>query len=948
MHDLSIFKIFKQIDFTSMKTRITIAALLLILCLEGMNAFGWSGSGTQSDPYQIATAADLATLATNVNNGDTYYGIWFKLMNDISLSGYSSWVSIGLQGNPFCGNFMGNYKTITGLTINNPSDEYNGGLFGLLGGGTVIMNLTISGCNITIGTDYAKTGGLAAAAIIDMSSNFPTIQIYDCHTSGSITATGLLSCAGGLIGIVSTYESPYAQVNLQVKLCSSSAAVSCVSTQSYPYDPGTNCGGLIGVAEGDYLATMTKRPYIKFCHSSGPVINNCPDGSAGGLIGTMINSVVADCYSRSAVTVAAGNACAGGLAGLIKRKSWVQLSYSTGFVSPGTAVGFIGINDPANNGINSVTDCYWDTQTSGQSSSTGGGSGRTTAQMKDKNTFTGWDFTEQWAMTDTVNNAYPYLPKDIVVWQGSISSDWNTAGNWMATGSWMRYVPPPGATVRIYVGTYSPVISQGPSSPVLCTHLKIDPGIKLTIASGSFLTVQGMTYLNGGENLVIETEGSFIDNGITGSGTTKVKHDLSGNRWWYIGSPMTNATAGSFGTLSPTPNTGTRLFSWNEPTNAYVNITDGSAALAPMKGYSYKNFTGANIATFPGALNSGWIGADNNLTFTSGGANAGYNLVCNPFPSAINWGSPAHPATGITRTGIDSTIWYRTNSTYSTYNSTSGTGTGSPVGQPYIPAMQGFWVHVSDAASGQGTLKIGNGARVHNSQPFYKSIGEQNIFRLFVSRDTLKDDIAVGFYEQALPGFDPYDSEKRFNDAAYPHLFTFTSDNHVVVINGQPLLLNQDSLTIPLGFGTAVAGVFTMEATNMNEFDPGLSVYLLDKQGGFRQDLRENNSFTFQSELAGPDAARFSLYFSKKGSGETELTDQPAVHIYSAGSMLYIDVLAGGPAKAELYNLLGQKVLGRQVEHGLNQIEVNCLNGVYIARVLMGDKIVMKKIILWK
>ena len=170
----------------------------------------------------------------------------------------------------------------------------------------------------------------------------------------------------------------------------------------------------------------------------------------------------------------------------------------------------------------------------------------------------------------------------------------------------------------------------------------------------------------------------------------------------------------------------------------------------------------------------------------------------------------------------------------------------------------------------------------------------------------------------------------------------------MVVINGQPLMLNQDSLTIPLGFGTDVEGVFTMEATNMNEFDPALSVILSDKQGGIRQSLREHSAYTFQSGVASPNADRFTLTFSKKGAGETELADQSPVHVFSCRNMLYVDVLTGQQANVELYNMLGQKVLSQQVEHGLHQIEVNCLRGVYIARVQQGAQLITKKVILGK
>lgn len=92
--------------------------------------------------------------------------------------------------------------------------------------------------------------------------------------------------------------------------------------------------------------------------------------------------------------------------------------------------------------------------------------------------------------------------------------------------------------------------------------LTIESGAKLTVASSKALTVNGTTQINGTEGLVIATEGSFLDNGTINysSGTARAEHYLTGSRWWYIGSPMTAATAGAFGTLSSSAGSGTRLF----------------------------------------------------------------------------------------------------------------------------------------------------------------------------------------------------------------------------------------------------------------------------------------------------------------------------------------------------------------------------------------------------
>ena len=44
------------------------------------------GSGTETDPYIIGTAQQLANLAYEVNNGNNYAGEYFKMTADIELN----------------------------------------------------------------------------------------------------------------------------------------------------------------------------------------------------------------------------------------------------------------------------------------------------------------------------------------------------------------------------------------------------------------------------------------------------------------------------------------------------------------------------------------------------------------------------------------------------------------------------------------------------------------------------------------------------------------------------------------------------------------------------------------------------------------------------------------------------------------------------------------------
>lgn len=69
----------------------------------------------------------------------------------------------------------------------------------------------------------------------------------------------------------------------------------------------------------------------------------------------------------------------------------VENSYSTGLV---TSTGFF-VGGLIGSSSGTVTNSFWNTQSSGQVTSDGG-IGKTTAEMKTQSTYTGWDYTNTW------------------------------------------------------------------------------------------------------------------------------------------------------------------------------------------------------------------------------------------------------------------------------------------------------------------------------------------------------------------------------------------------------------------------------------------------------------------------------------------------------------------------------------------------------------------------
>ena len=97
-----------------------------------------SGTGTETDPYMIETAEQLAYLASSTNSGTTYDGKYIALGADIDLGGVQAadgtwsgkqWTPIGTYSNQFKGIFNGNGYSISNIYMNESDDGYQG-LFG--------------------------------------------------------------------------------------------------------------------------------------------------------------------------------------------------------------------------------------------------------------------------------------------------------------------------------------------------------------------------------------------------------------------------------------------------------------------------------------------------------------------------------------------------------------------------------------------------------------------------------------------------------------------------------------------------------------------------------------------------------------------------------------------------------------------------------------------------
>lgn len=156
---------------------------------------------------------------------------------------------------------------------------------------------------------------------------------------------------------------------------------------------GLNEGGniinsfCIGMVSGNRFVSCLvggNRGTVTSSYSQGVVDGN---SQVGGLVGDSYSKgQILNCYSLCTIS---GQSDVGGLVGRNQASS-IRNSYSAGLVSGNSVVGgLVGYQE----GRSSTSDSFWDIETSGQSSSTGG-TGLSTVEMQDINTYldAGWDF----------------------------------------------------------------------------------------------------------------------------------------------------------------------------------------------------------------------------------------------------------------------------------------------------------------------------------------------------------------------------------------------------------------------------------------------------------------------------------------------------------------------------------------------------------------------------
>ena len=283
------------------------AAMALLLVM--MTATAWAqttsfptasgGTGTEGDPYLIATTADLDALAADVNSGTAYSATYFRMTADIDYAHTTDWddatstennyTPIGNRVNsstnhPFSGTFDGGGHTVSGIRIYRGGSAWTDsflGLFGYVLNGTV-KNVTVADARIT---GNRNCGGIAGYVIASKG----TCTVENCHALSDVAIHAVVDGAvnhGGIAG---------SSGGITISGCTSAATL----TAAIGLTGCDTFGGIVGNMTG---GTMSH------CLAIGVSIPVKPDGCRCGAIfggnnfGSFDHNSYANCNVGGATT----------------------------------------------------------------------------------------------------------------------------------------------------------------------------------------------------------------------------------------------------------------------------------------------------------------------------------------------------------------------------------------------------------------------------------------------------------------------------------------------------------------------------------------------------------------------------------------------------------------------------------------------------------------------
>ncbi|MCW1146745.1 T9SS sorting signal type C domain-containing protein [Flavobacterium lacisediminis] len=509
--------------------------------------------------------------------------------------------------------------------------------------------------------------------------------------------------------------------------------------------------------------------------------------------------------------------------------------------------------------------------------------------------------------TDAGNDLNNIHANKLLVQKCAMTTTWNGT-------SWDKGEPNANKNV-VFTGNYSS-LTDFTACSIMVTNNAI-----VTINSNHTLSVENGVNVVSGSNLVFENNAALLqtNSSAINVGNITYKRNAAPMRefeYTYWGSPIIGQVLNVFSPLTLSD----KFYSYNSSVgvNNWV-LENSSNVMIPGKGYAIRAPQG--YTSTPQVFNGQFVGTPNNgnvpanvVAFNPGLLN--YNLLSNPYPSAIN------VVTLIDNTNLGTLYFWTHNSAitnnvftsndYAIRTRTTGTAavTGGTAPGLYIAAGQGFFA----SAGTTTTINFTNAMRVPgNNAQFYRAILDLplNYYFHLNMTNTLGafKQIAVGYQEDATNDYDFGSDALASTEGAirFYSLIPSLSFGFGIQARAYPWSISD---VIPLGYTTTQAGTFDIAIDHFDTFFADKDIFLEDTSNGTFHNLK-NSAFSFSTAIGTFDT-RFKIHYQDTSLSNDDFAGiENSVYVFKENNLPKIFSTQSNIASVIVYDMLGRVVFSK-------------------------------------
>jgi hypothetical protein len=435
--------------------------------------------------------------------------------------------------------------------------------------------------------------------------------------------------------------------------------------------------------------------------------------------------------------------------------------------------------------------------------------------------------------------------------------------------------------------------------------------------------------------LVIEDGASLhqIDNQISNSGAIQLKRKTTPIRktdYTYWSSPVQSQRL-----IDVSPATlSDKFFSFDGASDTWKNESPTSL-MTIARGYIIRGPQHFST-TVPSVYEAFFSGIPNNGIYDFPVGSDQFNLIGNPYPSAID--ADLFMTDINNASSIDGALYFWTHNTpiqqsgsdyiytaddYATYNRTGGTGTakgaalsGGQVPSGKIASGQSFFVGTASGIPANSHFQFKNSMRVieqntqffkQNSTKKTEAIEKNRIWLNLTNNGGAFKQLLVGYIEGATNDWDNLFDGPSFDGQEFVDFYSINQGQNLT-IQGRALPFEITD-EVPLGYRSTIAGAFDISIENRDGALTNQAIWLEDKKTNTLHELSKGK-YTFTA-INGVENDRFVLKYTNANktldTDDNQVADKSLI-VSSKNKKITIISSVGTITQVQVFDLLGRKI----------------------------------------